>query len=452
MAPRIPAAVHLFLMALPPVLSGSCSSVPPEIPGGVSHVVPGDFAGIIHTGYSEDLDTEYALLAEMGVVWVHRDFRWSSVEPADNDWRYEEFDRYVSRANAEGKKILGMLLYDTGWIHNGTRADDKFKDGKTHDYVSVSEIPLYCDYVRETVKRYNGNHGCGRVDAWAIWNEPNLKEFWQGSKEEYFALAREAVKTIRELDKAEGTRTTIIGGVLSDMELVFGNTSWIRGLFESRAMDGTDGIAFHPYHMNAQASARIFSKFRDIAASYGFAGKIWVNEVGFPARGISPRTVPESKMPETTVKTITLLAAEGARTLFWYHMFDDDSFGLVDKSVLPWQKKGGYWAYALCANNLAGKILRTGVYQNLTAPSKTRSFYFEGNDGSRVLIAWNESALFNKTISVRLPGVNHKRWNAATGLSGDINLTGGVYTTVLYPSGGKDQAAKPSLLFLTWNE
>jgi GH35 family endo-1,4-beta-xylanase len=123
------------------------------------------------------LDTEYALIKEMGAAWVHRDFSWSSIEPEEGNWQYEAFDWYVSRANAEGKKILGMLLYDTGWIHDGTRADDRFRDGEPHHYVSMSEISRYCDYVRETVRRYNGRYGYGRVDAWAIWNEPNLKMF-----------------------------------------------------------------------------------------------------------------------------------------------------------------------------------------------------------------------------------------------------------------------------------
>jgi hypothetical protein len=426
---------------------GSCSS----IPSGDLDVAE-DFAGLIHTGYSDDLDTEYVLLAEMGVAWVHRDFSWSSVEPADGDWRYEDFDRYVSRANAEGKKILGMLLYDAGWIHAGTYADDRFNDGRAHNYVSASEIPLYCDYVRETVQRYNGKHGYGTVDAWAVWNEPNLKQFWQGTKEEFFALTKAAVRTIRELDEAEGTTTTVIGGVLSDLEFVFGNSSWVKGLFESHAMDGTDGVAFHPYHMSAQASARVFNRFRNTVAHYGFADKIWVNEVGFPTRGASLQTVKESRMPETAAKTITLLAAGGARNIFWYHIFDDDSFGLVDESTRPWRKKGGYWAYALCANNLAGKVFRAGTYQNLTMPSKTRSFYFEGNDGGRVLIVWNESAFFKKTVSINLPGANHRRWNVVTGASEGISLNDGVYTAALYASGGKDPLAKPSLLFLTWYE
>jgi len=35
--------------------------------------VPGDFAGVIHSGYSDTLNEEYALLGEMGVVWVHQD-------------------------------------------------------------------------------------------------------------------------------------------------------------------------------------------------------------------------------------------------------------------------------------------------------------------------------------------------------------------------------------------
>jgi hypothetical protein len=435
--------VCLFSIALS-LLAASCSGAPSV----VFREIPEDFAGLIHTGYSDDLDVEYAMLDEMGVVWVHRDFSWSHIEPADDDWRYDSFDRYVSRANAEGKKILGMLLYDAGWIHDGTYSDDRFNDGRTHDYVSTREIPLYCDYVRETVRRYNGKQGYGKVDAWAIWNEPNLKQFWKGGKEEFFALTREAVRTIRDLDEAEGTTTTIIGGVLSDMEFVFGNHSWIKGLFESRAMDGTDGIAFHPYHISARASGRVFNRFKDLVSAYGFADRIWVNEVGFPTRGIYPQTIDESRMPETVAKTITLLAAGGARTIFWYHLFDDDSFGLVDGSTLPWQRKGGYWAYALCANKLAGKVLT--ARENVSAPLAVRSFYFEGSDGSRLLIAWNESVLFSKTISAQLPGVNHKRWNVATGRSED--LAGGAYTATLYASGRKNQAAKPSLLFLTWDE
>ncbi|MDR2803962.1 MAG: hypothetical protein LBB22_06715, partial [Treponema sp.] len=252
-------------------------------------------------------------------------------------------------------------------------------------------------------------------------------------------------------DEAEGTGTTVIGGVLSDMEFVFGDTSWVKGLFESHAMDGTDGVAFHPYHMNAKSSARVFTRFRDTVAPYGFAGKIWVNEVGFPTRKSFPRTVKEAQMPETVVKTITLLAAGGARNFFWYHIFDDDSFGLVDDSTKPWRKKGGYWAYALCANNLAGKGFRAGTYQK-TMPSKTRSFYFEGIEGSRVLIVWNESVFFKKTLSVSLGGAKHRRWNVAAGTSEDISLDNGVYTATLYASGGNDPAAKPSLLFLTWDE
>jgi hypothetical protein len=202
--------------------------------------------------------------------------------------------------------------------------------------------------------------------------------------------------------------------------------------------------------MDAVGTGIIFTSFRDTVAPYGFAGKIWVNEIGFPTRDDSFQQTDESEMPETAAKTMTLLLAGGARTVFWYQMFDDggsDSFGLVDASESLWQRKGGYWGYALCAKHLSGKTYKTDKYQNLTVPYEMQSFYFEGTDGSRVLIVWN-TGLSNKTVNVSLPGSNRKHWSVVTGKSKDIPED---YTATLYPK-GKDQAAEPSLLFLTWQE
>jgi hypothetical protein len=214
-------------------------------------------------------------------------------------------------------------------------------------------------------------------------------------------------------------------------------------------MEGMDGIAFHPYNANAGASGNTFTAFRDTVAPYGFAGKVWVNEIGFPTRGEDLHQTEESKMPETVAKTMTLLLAGGARTVFWYQMFDDggsDSFGLVNTKP-SWQRKGGYWGYALCAQHLPGKTYKTDRYQHLTVPYEMQSFYFEGTDGSRVLIVWN-AGLSNKTVNVSLPGSNRKHWSVVTGKGKDIPKD---YTATLYPN-GKNQDAEPSLLFLTWQE
>jgi hypothetical protein len=82
----------------------------------------------------------------------------------------------------------------------------------------------------ETVKRYNGKNGHGKVDAWLIWNGPDLADrFWSGTKEEFFALTKKTAEAIRELDKQEGTTTTLVGGVFSVLAL--NDDEWVKGIF-----------------------------------------------------------------------------------------------------------------------------------------------------------------------------------------------------------------------------
>ncbi|MDR0474086.1 MAG: hypothetical protein LBH43_10500, partial [Treponema sp.] len=121
----------------------------------VSIPIPADFAGMCHSGYSSSgLDREYEMLDEMGVVWLHRDFSWNSIESSEGSRNFSQFDDYVARANTEKKKIMGMLLYDADWVH------DKF--GFPHERrIREEELPYYVNYAVETVKRYNGKNGHG---------------------------------------------------------------------------------------------------------------------------------------------------------------------------------------------------------------------------------------------------------------------------------------------------
>ncbi|AEF82706.1 GH39 family glycosyl hydrolase [Leadbettera azotonutricia] len=448
----------LFLFLLPALLClSACSDGTPEeeayvtvsldlnnaVLGSDTVSIPEDFVGIIHSGYSNDPDSEYALLNELGVEWVHQDFSWSSIEKADNQWTFGSFDAYVTRANAEGKKVLGMLLYDVGWIHTGKGEPDK--------YVSEDEIPLFCDYARETVKRYNGKNGHGKVDAWAIWNEPNLEDrFWKGTKAEFYALTKATAETIRALDAIEDTHTFLVGGLFNTLA----TPEWIDGIFTSGAMEKIDAIAYHPYTPNAFGAAGVYHGFKNQVAAHGFADKIWVNEIGYPTQGSYGTEVKESDMPEMVTKTMALLAADGAKTIFWYHLFDsqnrnpidsEDWFGLVWKNGSDWQKKGGYDAFALCAHQFRGKESRTISFPGSNLPGFIKTCYFEGNDNSRILLVWNESVISTRNVKITLPGIDHKVWNLANGSSQDVGATN---TVTLYPT----DRSKQTVVFLTWQQ
>jgi hypothetical protein len=389
----------LFPAALPvmALLFFSCASAPPPPPA-ESREIAADFAGVVHGGRTRTRK-EYAYLDYLGASWVLQTFSWDSVEPEPGEWDFLVYDAFVDGAKSAGKKVLGVLAYDSWWIH---------KDLETRHYIPPEKLPDFLNYVRQTVSRYRG-----RVDAWCIWNEPDFI-FWKGTNEEFFELARRAAAVVREADN----EVVLLGGAFN--RGVFSlNESFIRGLFESGAMDQADAVAFHPYELNPARAAKLYDQFRDIVDDYGFGDRIWITEIGYPSGGWYPTAIQEKKLPAYVIKTFALLAIRGPQKLFWYQLFDphqrragnsEDFFGLV-RSRRDYRSKGAE-AFRLCAAGLQGavyrplKILREGL------PNSLQSFCFEKNE-SGVLILWNDGPAA-VTVRLSLPGTDHVRHDPVT--------------------------------------
>jgi hypothetical protein len=371
--------------------------------------IPEDLLGMVHAGNRSEVDREYDLLDDLGVHWMLTDFSWSSIEPAENTQNLDAFKTYADNGKKKGKKILAILDYDVGWIHNGKYDDDKFTDGQRHNYISPKEIPLFCKYVKKTVFYYKD-----QVDAWCIWNEPNLADrFWRGTPEEFFALTKAAAATIREVVPD----AFIVGGAFNTLA----SEEWVRGIFTSGAMDQIDAIAYHPYLVSARTSAAAYTKFKNIVSDYGFGGKIWVTEVGYPTQGSYGTEVSDERMPVTLIETISRLAVEGANHVFWYHLFDpeiqddrdsEDWFGVMNYDFTP---KKGAAAYALCGAHLPGKTWHSSLPERSGLPEYIVANYFEGPNGDNTLVIWNDRPSISLDIKVRLPGDNRKSYDVASG-------------------------------------
>jgi hypothetical protein len=433
--------------------------------------IPADLMGMVHAGTrSTDpaiIADEYDRLDDLNVVWTLTDFSWGSIQPeskkdADSAaWNWDDFDAYVANGNARNKKILAILDYDVGWLHGtvvgteevtenalGNKVQvDKYTDGHLESIIQgAEEIARFCAYIKATVSRYDGTHGYGKVDAWCIWNEPNLyPRFWTGTKEEFYALTKAAATAIRAVDPD----VLIVGGALNTLA----DEQWVRGFFTSRAMEDVNAFAYHPYTPNAGGTAATYRNFRDTVSDYNFGDKLWITEVGYPTQGSYGTEVAEPRMPQMVTKTITLLAAEGAQKLFWYHLYDpqkqnprdsEDWFGLfTTKLDGSREKKGGADAYALCAKHLPGKTWRRQGFPGAAFPDAVQSYYFEGNDGSRCLIIWNDSTVSSRDITLTIPGNNRRMYNVADGF---FQLIGETMGYTLYPRNSGEE----NLLFFTW--
>ena len=65
----------------------------------------------------EDLKKSLALMKEAGVSWVRMDFLWQDIEPKDEEFVFEKYDRIVELAYQNGKTYLAFLII----IPAGTR-------------------------------------------------------------------------------------------------------------------------------------------------------------------------------------------------------------------------------------------------------------------------------------------------------------------------------------------
>jgi hypothetical protein len=348
----------------------SCATTP--IPQYNSAYIPQDFFGLVHAGRSVD---DYALLDEMGAIWISETFYWDMIEPQQGVFNFSWYDFFVNTAKENGKKIIAIMAYETPWT------------GDKRKHISSQNIPHFLNYLDVVV-----NHFKDRVDVWQIWNEPNFM-FWNGSDKEFFELSRLSAQRIRETDPD----AFIIGGGLWRTPKGF-----IKDMYNAGGFENLDAISFHPYAINPKGSMKLHDDFIKMMAELNFTGEVWITEVGYPTGGWYPTTVSMINLPSYVVKTIAGSAARGARTLMWYQFADpynageypddgnsEDYFGLTypDRT-----KKNGAWAYELCARYLPGSEYIKNLPQRDGVGSNIVSFCFMEGGYGNTLILWNDKS------------------------------------------------------------
>jgi hypothetical protein len=400
---------HAFFPAICAVLLlAACAT--PSFSTNEARRIPEDFFGIIPDDGRDAGSKEYEFMDELGVVWMRNTFYWSGIEPQPGAWEFTGYDRYVEEAKKAGKKILVILAYDTSWSHGGQKNRN----------ITPERLPHYLRYVEEVVRRYRG-----RIDAYEIWNEPNWV-FWKGTNQNFYELSKAAQQKIRELDP--------------QAKIVAGSFAWvpknfIRGMFKAGALEGVDAISFHPYGVNPEGALKMYDRFAGVLSEFGYAGEVWVTEVGYPTQGIYPARVREEDSPEYIVKTLAGLAVRGARLACWYELADSHLAGEEPNRVNSemffglgypdYSPKKGAAAYALCGRYLAGAEYRPEFPVREALPRAVETLYFRGEDNRNTLILWNRGQS-PRSVRVLLPGSGQTLHDISSGegraASGETDL------------------------------
>lgn len=102
--------------------------------------------------------TPWTLAGTAHIGAVRISLRWSQVETAPGVWNFSAFDQPINDMYAQGYKVLAMLNHVPSFYGGGSNGN-----------IPPSNIALWEEYVRRVAQRYRG-----KIEAYEIWNEPDL--------------------------------------------------------------------------------------------------------------------------------------------------------------------------------------------------------------------------------------------------------------------------------------
>lgn len=288
------------------------------------------------------LARELDLMVSSGAQWLRLDFDWASVESVRGRYDWRNLDRVVLAARTRGIKVLALPAYTPKWA----------RPAGTSSHHAPSDPAPFAAFAAAAAARYLQLG----VDAYEIWNEPNIPNFWE-PKPDVTAYAQ-MLKATSVAIKAVAPSVTVLSGGLSpasdeaDGSYIDPRT-FLTKLYALGAGRYIDAVAVHPYSFPAlpsdvrTASWNTFQKMstmRDTMVRNGDAGKkIWLTETGAPT-GTARGAVSETQ--QAAIVTDTLTAASKlswAGPTFLYAARDagtdptdrEDNFGLVRRDFTP---------------------------------------------------------------------------------------------------------------------
>lgn len=124
---------------------------------------------------------ELRLAKGLGCRQIRVDCNWFQVEPERGVYDFDTMDRIVSEAETLGLKLFITLAYTPAWMGHRT---------------SVPDMQAWAVFVGMVAGRYKG-----KVEAYGLWNEPNLPSFFAGTMSQYIeVLLRPGWLEVRQHD------------------------------------------------------------------------------------------------------------------------------------------------------------------------------------------------------------------------------------------------------------
>ena len=242
------------------------------------------------------------------------DVNWADIQPSKGQWQFDRLDRYVLQAQKHGTRILFPLGGTPTWASAQPRMPSNYQLGFTAEPANTED---WRTFVRTVVMRYKH-----RIQAYEIWNEPNLRDFWTGSMDQMLELTREASEIIRALDPEA---VLVSPAATADYGI-----RWLEDFLKKGGGKYVDVIGYHfyvnPHTRLPEEMVPLVQLVRQILAENGVAEKpLWNTETGW----LPPAKFASEEMAAAFLARAYILAwATGIQRFYWY-AWDNRSLAIV---------------------------------------------------------------------------------------------------------------------------
>lgn len=181
----------------------------------------------------ETADRDLKLINDIKFTWVKQEIPWREIEGAGKgvfDWG--NTDRMMDQIDAHGLKMIARISTQPEWAGGGYP-----ELGPPNNYQDMA------DFLTALATRYKG-----RIDAYQIWNEPNLAREWGNrppSPAEYTELLKVAYQAIKAVDPQAWVITAGLAPTTRHDDVAMPETFFVQGLYDAGAKPYFDALGVH---------------------------------------------------------------------------------------------------------------------------------------------------------------------------------------------------------------
>jgi hypothetical protein len=305
----------LLLQPIPPAPSSAIEPCPGPVP-------PSYFG--IHLHRPSEATWPRVPAAEWR-LWDSKGTTWYDLEPRPGEWNFAQLDRDVAMAEQHGVGLLLTLGQSPRWASMRPNDPPAWRPGGP---APPRDEEDWKRYVRTVAVRYRG-----RIRAFEIWNEPNLKNSFTGTREQLVALAQDAYQIIHQVDPtAIVVSPSVTGGY---------DVPWFSKFLDLGGGQSADVIGYHFYSSPhaPESSVDVIRQVKASMAAHGIHKPLWNTESGYTIQSDYAAVAPESgslnrilthrEAMAYVMRAYLLNWASGVSRLYWYD-WDGARMGLGD--------------------------------------------------------------------------------------------------------------------------